>query len=300
MVPMMAPEGETNLFADLGNMITDKLEEFINKIKPKDKRYAPFLPYADSITVAPNSLGVMKLQGPTRGRFWYVRKLRLSGVTPLGASSNSEYTFSGGANGAASSTITSGGVLQTISFQLNTDGTIANRVVQVAITEANNRVIYQVTSPFGQPASTTTEYSLAPGVQLSANGSPPSVTMPIPPNLVIPPGGHVVVTTQASDPGDTITNGTIFLQGNSRGDVFICPDDLRSAAAIGQCPITSWRDQITTIPGVNSYGVGELRVPSQECLYVAVSNGSLTAQSFVASCEAYEWPDVDENVEWVM
>lgn len=292
---------ETNIFEALGGTITDSLKGFIDKITPKEKRYAPFLPFADTVTCAQQGgFGVMCLKGPTRGRFWYVRKLRISGVSVLGASSNNEWTFSGASNGTANPVISNGGVLQSVSFIYNTSAVVANRVVVFTITEANNRVLYQVVSPFGQPASTSTEYSLGPGLTLSANGSPPSVTMPIPAGIVIPPGGKILITAQSSDVGDTISGGTVLLNGSTRADVFICPDDLRTNTALSQCPITSWRDQLTTIPSVTSYGVGELRVGPQEQLWIAVSNGAIAAQTFVASCEAYEWPDVDETTEWVM
>lgn len=292
---------ETNLFEALGGTITDSLKGFIDKITPKEKRYAPFLPYADSISLAgQGGFGVMCLKGPTRGRFWYVRKLRISGVSPIGASSNNEWTFSGGANGTATAVITNGGTLQSISFIYNASAAVANRTVVVSILEANNRVLYQVVAPLNITAGQSIEFSLAPGIALSANGSPPSVTMPIPANLVIPPGGKIQVTAQSADVGDTISNGTALLSGSTRADVFVCPDDIRSAATLAQCPITSWRDQLTTIPQVQSYGVGELRVGPQEQLWVAVSNGAIGIQNFVASAEAYEWPDIDEHTEWVL
>lgn len=294
-----APDSNS-LIESLGDTITDVLQGFIERIRPKDKRYAPFLPFADTVTVPGQAgFGVMCLKGPTRGRFWYVRKLRISGLTPTGASSTNEWTFSA-ATDTLTTTISNGGLLQSISFIYTTDAVVANRTIVVTITEANNRTLYQVASPFAQAASLSVEYSLAPNLPATANGNPVSVTMPLPANLVIPPGGHIVITVQNGDPGDTITNGTAILGSSSRADVFICPDDLRGLPSLAQCPITSWRDQITTIPQVNSYGVGELRVGPQEQLWVAVTNGAIVAQSFAASCEAYEWPDVDENVEWVL
>lgn len=289
----------TSFMGDLVDNIEERIARIIERITPKEKRYPPFLQFADAVTAAQQGgVAVLCLKGPTRGRFWYVRKLRISGVTPIGASSNNEWTFSG--TNVATPTFSNGGTLQSGSFLYTTDGVAGNRTIVLTITEANNRILYQIVSPFGQPPSTATEYSFAPGVQATANGSPVSVTLPIPPGLVIPPGGHITITAQGSDPGDTITAGTALLSGSTRADVFVCPDDLRGVTALAQCPITSWKDQLLTIPQVQSYGVGELKVSSQEQLWVVVSNGAISAQNFVASCEAYEWPDQDENVEWVI
>jgi hypothetical protein len=294
----MSNDKETNLFGALGDSITEALKGFIEKITPKEKRYAPFLQFSDTITLPANGFGVMSLRGPTRGRFSYVRKLRVSGVTPTSVSSTIEQSLSGGSVPVIL-TIAGGGTLLSISFVYNTSAVVANRTIVVSVLDATNKILYQAISPFTQTASLSTEYSLAPGLTSSASGAPVSVTMPLPAGLVIPPGGKVSVNAQGVDPGDTVSNGAVLLTGAVRADVFIGPDDLRSTATLAQCPIITWRDQFTTIPDVKSYGVGELRVGSQELVSIAISNGAI-AQTFVVSGEAYEWPDVDENVEWIM
>jgi len=170
---MVQVNEETNLFTDLSDMVTEKLSDFVDKITPKKKQYAPFLQFAGAFTI-PNAqtFGVMKLGGPTKGHFWYVRMVRVSGVTPSTA---------------------------------------------------------------------------APG----------------------------------------------------RADLFVGPQDFQQYTTLAQCPILNWRDQMATLPLVNTYSHGAFRIAPQESLYVVLSAaGGL--QQYVCSAEAFQYPDQDEDVEWVM
>ena len=154
------------------NALEEMLRKFLEKIIPKRKQYTPLIQMADTVTIPANGIGVIWLRGPTRGRFWYVRKMRVSGVTPA--------------------------------------------------------------------------------------------------------------TTAAG-----------------RADVFVGTQDLRGLAALTQAPITTWKDQAATIPLVASYGHGELRVASQESVFIVFSSAT-PGQVYVGSIEAFEYPDQDEEIEWVI
>lgn len=284
----------TNFFEDLSDTVTKSLKDFLDKIIPKEKVYAPWIPFADSLTLPASGFGVLRIPGPTRGRFWYLRKLRVSGVNPIAVSANTEVTFSGAAPGPVVNL--PAGTLQSVSFILNTDAVVANRTVTLLIRDANNRTLYQSASPFNQTASLSTEYSYAPGMAFSANGAPSIVTAPIP-ALTIPAGAQLVVGAQGIDAGDTFSQGSAIVTGTSRADVFVCPDDLRNTPSLAQCPITSWRDQIINVPGVTSYGHGEMRIPAQEMINVAISG--LANTQYVLSGEAFSYPDADNDVEWI-
>ena len=84
-----------------------------------------------------------------------------------------------------------------------------------------------------------------------------------------------------------------------RADIFVGPNDFRQYTNLAACPITEWRDQMATMPLVNTYSHGAFRVAPQEGLYVVLSAaGGL--QQYVVSCEAYQYPDSDEDIEWIM
>lgn len=84
-----------------------------------------------------------------------------------------------------------------------------------------------------------------------------------------------------------------------RADIFVGPDDYRTVPSTAQMLITQWRDSIATMPNTNQYSNGAFRVASQEAVYVAFSNATV-GQQYIASLEAYEYPDNDENIEWVL
>lgn len=292
-----APE-ETNLFKALGDTITDSLQSLFAKITPKEKRYAPYLQYADTITIPASGFAVVNLKGPTRGRFWYVRRLRVSGSNPLGVTQAQDRTFTG--TNTATITVPAGAqwTLQSLSFLYTADGVAGNRNIVVTIRDPAGNILYQLGSPINPAAGSTTQFSLAPGITSSANGAPTVVTGPLP-AITLQPGSTInVAATSGGDPGDSIAGTLETLGASGRADVFICPDDLRSIASLAQCPITTWRDQLPNIPQINDYGVGELKVGPQEVVNVAIT-GTVGAV-YVASLEAHEWPDIDETTEWVM
>jgi len=291
---VVVPETES-IYDALGNIITEKLQKFVEKITPKEKVYAPWMQYADSIVLPAGGFGVVRIPGPTRGRFWYMRKLRVSGVSPTAVSSNSETLFSGAAPGPTVNLPS--GFLQSVSFIFNTDAVVANRTVTVLIRDANNRVLYQFASPFNQTASLSTEYSLSPGTPSTANGNPVIVTGPLP-NIFIPPGSQLILGAQSIDAGDTFSQGVVIMTGTARADVFVCPQDLRTIGSLAQCPIASWKDQLITVPQVQSYGHGEMRIQPQEMINVAIT-GAVGSQ-FVVSAEAFEFPDSMNDVEWIV
>lgn len=159
--------------SELITNVEGRISRLLEKIVPNKKTYAPFLQFVDNVTIpGGQTIGVVRFPGPTRGRFWYVRFIRTSGVSP---------------------------------------------------------------------------------------------------------------TTVAA----------------GRADIFIGPDDLRNIPALAQAPISMWRDQMATIPAVTAYAHGALRVGPQEAVYVVFS-GATAAQQYIASCEAYEFPDVDEDIDWII
>jgi hypothetical protein len=303
------PETES-IFDALGNIITDKLEKFVEKISPKEKRYAPFLQFADTITAPGNGFAVMKLQGPTRGRFWYVRKLRVSGVNPLAitASGLNDVTIANpgaGLDFAATVPFNQTWRISDLQAQLSTNATVQNRTPALTITDPSNTIVYTI--PLFAPgapitATQTDVVSAFIGAPTVYGGVAPALTAQVPiPDMILPGGWSIKSNTPGLSGGDQWINirAGVTVTNLTRADIFIGADDLRSIASLAQCPITTWRDQLTTIPQVQSYGVGELRVGPQEAVYVVLSNAS-SGIVYVSSLEAYEWPDVDENVEWVM
>lgn len=153
--------------------LEEMLRKFLEKIIPKKKQYTPLLQFTDTVVIpGGGTVGTVWLKGPTKGRFWYVRKMRVSGITPA--------------------------------------------------------------------------------------------------------------TTAAG-----------------RADVFVGTQDLRGITALNQAPIAMWKDQAATIPLVASYGHGELRIASQEQVFIVFS-GATAGQVYVASIEAFEYPDQDEEIEWVI
>src|SRR5215472_4360206 len=92
---MVATE-PTSLLESLGNTITEALSTFVDRISPKDKKYAPFMQPVDSNVMPLSGFMVLRLQGPTRGHFWYIRKLRIMQGTPANTVNGTlESTFSG-------------------------------------------------------------------------------------------------------------------------------------------------------------------------------------------------------------
>jgi hypothetical protein len=123
--------------------------------------------------------------------------------------------------------------------------------------------------------------------------------------VVIPAGGFAVVRLGSPTKGRfwyvrMLRAGGIVTTTAAvgRADVFVGPDDYRGVGAINQMLITQWRDSIAAMPNTNQYSNGSFRVGPQEAVYVAFT-GATVAQQYMASLEAYEYPDTDKNIEWV-
>lgn len=293
-----------SLITDFVSDVEGRVSKILEKIIPRDKRYAPFLPWVDTQSIPLTGLTVCRLAGPTRGSFWYVRKIRVTPIPPnlTGVNGTIESTFSGGNSVTTTVPINTTWTPLSISFVYNTSVAVGNRNVTVIIKDPSGRIIYQVVSPFSPGASLATQFSLAPGLQATANGSPTIVTMPLPAGLSLPAGSQITVTAQNPDAADTITNGVIELaQTGVRADIFVCPDDLRNIPTLAQMPIAAWRDQLPNLPQVQSYGLGELKIGPQETLWAVISaTPALFQTNFIASCEAYQYPEADENIEWII
>jgi hypothetical protein len=108
----------------------------------------------------------------------------------------------------------------------------------------------------------------------------------------------MILGAQGMDAGDTFSQGVVIMSGTARADVFVCPQDLRTTATLAQCPIASWKDQLITVPQVQSYGHGEMRIQPQEMINIAISGAA--ASQFVVSAEAFEFPDSMSDVEWIV
>jgi|SRR5215472_6690771 len=300
---MVATE-PTSLLESLGNTITEALSTFVDRISPKDKKYAPFMQPVDSNVMPLSGFMVLRLQGPTRGHFWYIRKLRIMQGTPANTVNGTlESTFSGVAPQTITVPAGSTWTPLSLAFQYSTDATAGNRTVTITFKDANGRVLYQFATAFNQaPSTANIQYSFGPGVASTVDGSPAIVTGPFPSGLSLPAGSQITISAQGLGAADTISNGTLdFIGTGIRADVFICPDDLRGIPSLAQCPMGSWKDGLSNIPQVQDYGQGELRVGPQEAVYVVVSgNPTLIGQVFTASLEAYEYSDCDEKVEWII
>lgn len=86
--------------------------------------------------------------------------------------------------------------------------------------------------------------------------------------------------------------------------IFVTTQDVENIALTGQFPASGWKDIIadgTTVPLPRSkgYSNGEFRVGPQETVYVVLTGGTVGDQ-IMASVDVFQFPDSDENIEWII
>lgn len=67
-----------DLVSDIIDAVEERVQNLIEKLTPKNKKYAPRLSFAASKVAT--GFDVLKIQGPPKGYFWYIRQVRAGGI----------------------------------------------------------------------------------------------------------------------------------------------------------------------------------------------------------------------------
>lgn len=101
--------------------------------------------------------------------------------------------------------------LRGASFSMTTSSTVANRRVQVAVSQAGGAKQYFL-SAYDHAASDTVLYSLVPTGATATTTGDGLVVLPIPQELILPPGTLIETEVELLQSGDNLTAMSLFVE----------------------------------------------------------------------------------------